>query len=154
MLWHQHVRQLLWLASQRKGFVLLERLLLAQDAVANTGQTTPAAPISDNTPQVWLLWPRYVSLLHRRFDGFLHILLERHWPAHIRLQALDCDFAALAQIIPPFVDWHNAQGQPATAGQRCTQAAQELLQLARQLTQQMTQQDAQADAGMANGGPP
>lgn len=92
---HAHAWQLLWLATQRKGVLLVEPVLL--------GAAAPSLCAH-------MVWPDWVLLLRERMAGFVDTLRERHWPAHVDLLARGASFAQLAALIPPFVAWHNAYG--------------------------------------------
>lgn len=111
---HAHAWQLLWLATQRKGFLLLEPgLLLAVDAL----------PAADVAMCAVLAWPRWVSPLRHRMAGFIETLRQRHWPAHVALEVIDAGFTELAALIPPFVRWHNDYGRETASADATRQLA-------------------------------
>jgi hypothetical protein len=116
---HAHALQLLWLATQRKGFLLLEPVLLAGDAL----------PAADAVLSAVLVWPRWVCALGGRMAGFVDTLRQRHWPAHVALEGIGAGFAQLADVIPPFVQWHNGHGRESADPQATRRLAQSVATL-------------------------
>lgn len=99
---HAHALQLLWLATQRRGLLLVEPVLLVpDDQVPDTGTRLCAR----------LFWPDWVPALANRLPTFIEMMRQRHWPAHVRLEAGGRSFAHLAALIPAFVGWQNLYGQ-------------------------------------------
>lgn len=100
--YQSHVDQLLWLACQRKGFLLVEHILLSgaidiRSAAANKFFLTAS-----------LLFPNYVGLIAQaEFDKTLQTLLRLHWPAHVGVTYQLCSYSRLKIIIPYFAQWHN-----------------------------------------------
>jgi len=111
---HAHVWQLLWLATQRKGMLLIEPVLL---------QTNDSSPESVDGLSARLFWPDWVCLLHQRMADFIETLRERHWPLHVQLTEQGASFTQLAILIPPFVAWHNQYNRPEASAD----AARELI---------------------------
>ncbi|MFY8093851.1 MAG: hypothetical protein ACOVN0_10280 [Niveispirillum sp.] len=99
---HAHVLQLLWLATQRRGVLLLEPVLLVPD-----GQMPDAA----KRLAACLFWPDWVPNLARHLPTFIETMRQRHWPSHVVLDARGLPFDRMAPLIPAFVDWQNLYGQ-------------------------------------------
>jgi hypothetical protein len=105
-----HADQLAWLATQRKGVLLIEHILLLPEYAFNESGYYLAAT---------LVLPAYVTLFQQAaFGGYLSTLEELHWPAHVRLRRLDASCTVLKPLIPLFVEWHNGlKPGPAQASQ-------------------------------------
>jgi hypothetical protein len=100
---HAYLLQLLWLATQRRGLLLVEPLLLVPE-----DQVPPrAARITAG-----LYWPNWIPQLVSHLPTHIETLRQRHWPSHVTLTAQGLSFAQLARLIPAFVGWHNMYGQP------------------------------------------
>lgn len=100
---HAHALQLLWLASQRRGLLLLEPVLLPpEEEMPETALRLKAC----------LFWPDWVPRLASHLPGFIETLRQRHWPAPVELAAQGLSFARMASLIPAFVGWYNLYGQP------------------------------------------
>lgn len=100
---HAHALQLLWLATQRRGMLLLEPVLLVPD------DEMPEAAVRLTAS---LFWPDWVPQLAQRLPTFIEVMRLRHWPSHVELDARGLSFARLAPLIPAFVAWQNLYGQP------------------------------------------
>jgi hypothetical protein len=114
-----HANQLLWLALQRKGFLLIEHILLtmgvAKDGVpisankleADLGEIDRASSFNPYL-QASLIFPGYVTLIQQPdFGNFIDTLLSLHWPAHIEAIYTTPPFVLLKPIIANFVTWYN-----------------------------------------------
>lgn len=110
-----HANQLLWLALQRKGFLLIEHILLLPPLTE--GQGNPAAlPLSAS-----LLFPGYVTLIQQpAFRQFVDTLLNLHWPAHIAANYRTVPFVMMQGLVTLFLAWYN---HPQHAGERADAAA-------------------------------
>lgn len=107
-----HAEQLLWLATQRKGFLLVEPVLLLPAQQRDAPLTFQAAPYF---LAATLIFPDYVALIQRPcFAHFLDTLRELHWPAHVEMRCQPSSFLFLKAFIPIFVRWHNSQTGSAT----------------------------------------
>lgn len=94
-----HLGQLQWLASQRKGLILIEHLLLLPDAERGL----PAYYLSAS-----LIFPDYIELVtQKRFKDFVQTLVEQHWPAHVEIIFRPMSHGVLRALIPYFITWHN-----------------------------------------------
>ncbi|WP_248798716.1 hypothetical protein [Pseudomonas sp. MWU13-2105] len=114
-----HLDQLQWLATQRKGFVLIEHPLLLADGQ----QGTPAWYLSAS-----LVFPDYLSLVMQDgFKTFIQTLIDQHWPAHVGVNCLTMSQVTLRALIQQFVTWHNLMSDPAS--ERRNAAAQALAKL-------------------------
>ncbi|OYQ36199.1 hypothetical protein CHU95_05260 [Niveispirillum lacus] len=100
---HAHILQLLWLATQRRGVLLVEPVLLVPD-----GQMPDMA----TRLRTGLFWPAWVPHLARHLPNAMETMRQRHWPAHVGLDAVGLPFARMAALIPAFVAWQNLYGQP------------------------------------------
>ena len=104
LLYQAYLDQLRWLAEQRKGFILLECVLLAQFAKL----PTDAPPPETFYLRVLSVFPAYVALLQQpSFQRYFDQIVDFHWPAHIVNQLQLCSFTRLKVVIPAFVKWHN-----------------------------------------------
>jgi hypothetical protein len=114
------LRQLRWLAGQRKGCLLIEHQLLVPEAL-------PPGPAHGLCAT--LVLPRYASpLLGANFNNFIATIVGRHWPAHVSLTILHTSQAVLQCLIERYVEWRR---QPAGSGARAAagQVISRLLQL-------------------------
>ena len=102
-----YIDQLVWLAEQRKGFLLIEHVLLLSSD--NKAKSSAKNTYTDAYYLIAsLIFPAYVSLLQKaNFKDFLNILLDLHWPAHIQVNVVTADYNQLKKVIPAFVAWHN-----------------------------------------------
>lgn len=100
---HAHVSQLLWLATQRRGVLLLEPILLVPD------DQSPETAVRLTAS---LFWPNWVARFDRQLPGCVEAMRQRHWPVHVGLNAEGVSFARMAGLIPAFVGWQNLYGQP------------------------------------------
>lgn len=105
-----HAEQLLWLATQRKGFLLVEPvLLLPASDIPLPPQAGPYFLAAT------LIFPDYVALIQcDGFASFVDTLCELHWPAHVEMRRQSASFLFLKAFIPVFVRWHNSQSGTAT----------------------------------------
>lgn len=98
--YQEHANQLLWLSTQRKGFLLIESILLLG---------SPAPKIS--APYFLtanLIFPSYVTLIQQpKFKNFIDTLVALHWPAHVDMHYLQKPFDAMRDIITLYVNWKN-----------------------------------------------
>lgn len=102
-----YAEQLLWLATQRKGFLLIEPVLLLPTQKTDIPLTNQAAPYFLTAT---LIFPDYVALIQRPgFSRFIDTLCDLHWPAHVELRYQPASFLFLKAFIPIFVRWHNSQ---------------------------------------------
>lgn len=99
---HAHLLQLLWLATQRRGLLLVEPLLLVPE------DQTPSRAARMTAS---LYWPDWIPQLARHLPTHIETLRLRHWPCHVTLTAQGLSFPRLARLIPAFVGWHNLYGQ-------------------------------------------
>lgn len=107
-----YAEQLLWLATQRKGFLLIEPVLLLPAKKTDTPLTFQAAPYF---LAATLIFPDYVALIQRPgFARFIDTLRDLHWPAHVEMRYQPASFRFLKAFIPIFVRWHNSQSGSAT----------------------------------------
>lgn len=108
-----HANQLIWLASQRKGFLLIEHILLALTP-APAHDATGSAPhpgAMDDVAQYLnasLIFPGYVTLIQQpSFRTFIDTLLDLHWPAHVVANYKTVSFVVMQGIIALFITWYN-----------------------------------------------
>jgi hypothetical protein len=107
-----HAEQLLWLSTQRKGFLLIEPVLLLPTQKPNTPLTCEAAPYFLTAT---LIFPDYVALIQRPcFGSFIDTLRDLHWTAHLEMRYQPASFLFLKAFIPIFVRWHNSLRGSAT----------------------------------------
>ena len=107
-----YAEQLLWLATQRKGFLLIEPVLLLPTQQTAIPLSVQAAPYFLTAT---LIFPDYVALIQRPgFGRFIDTLRDQHWPAHVELRYQPASFLFLKAFIPIFVRWHNSQVGTAT----------------------------------------
>lgn len=98
--YQEYADQLLWLSTQRKGFLLIESILL----VGNP-QPQVLAPYFLTAS---LIFPDYVTLIQQpKFQNFIDTLVSLHWPASVEVHYLPTPFAAMSGIISSYVDWKN-----------------------------------------------
>lgn len=115
--YHKHVSQLLWLAEQRKGCILIEHMLLVyqdEKPASTTSHGAPLIPDDFYFLQASMLFPGYVTLAQQAyFKHYLASLVGLHWPAHIRLNIFTPSFDELSDFIAQFVVMHNElAGEP------------------------------------------
>ncbi len=102
-----HAVQLLWLATERRGMMLIEPTLFL-----------PPTPLAgaiaqDYFFQAQMLLPGYVHLLQQSsWLDAMNKLVELHWPAHVGLKTVPSTFNWLKAFIPAFVRWQNSQPAP------------------------------------------
>lgn len=121
--YQSYLYQLRWLATQRKGMILIEHMLLLPDGGHGGPATASAAP--SDLLQASLMVPDYVNLVHQpEFKKFVDILVERHWPAHLGFHYAPVTFNYLNGWIPQFVNWFN---QPPAAAAPARGAAAQVL---------------------------
>lgn len=118
-IYQEHIAQLRWLADERKGFILLETILLLHAAgMALQDQDVP--PTFEIEAPAWkwnqkvfflqglLLFPNYVTLVSpERFQTRLERFIEEHWPVHVAYTYQALSFAQLKAIIPEYIAWYN-----------------------------------------------
>lgn len=98
--YQQHADQLLWLSTQRKGFLLIESILLLSEP-----QPQVLAPYFLTAS---LIFPGYVTLIQQpKFRNFIDTLLRLHWPANVEMRYLLASFDAMRDSISNYVDWKN-----------------------------------------------
>lgn len=98
--YQEHADQLLWLATQRQGFLLIESILLISSLPASL-----SAPFFLNA---YLVYPNYVTLKHpSKFQNFIDTLVQLHWPAHVEMRYLPLSFDAMKGAISSYVSWKN-----------------------------------------------
>lgn len=111
-----HANQLLWLALQRKGFLLVEHILLSPPLRAGDGKgegEAVAQPLG-----AALIFPGYVTLIGQpAFRQYVATLLNLHWPAHIAAHYRTVPFVAMQQLVTLYCAWYNHPGD-AGAGVR------------------------------------
>jgi hypothetical protein len=107
-----YIDQLNWLAEQRKGFLLVEHiLLLSSDNKSNTGLSRELTDAYYLTAS--FIFPSYIALFQQEnFQKFIHRLLESHWPAHVEMRYAPTTHNQLKKIISAFVAWHNCLLEP------------------------------------------
>lgn len=98
--YQEYANQLLWLSTQRKGFLLIESILLV-----SSPQPQSFAPYFLTAT---LIFPNYVTLIQQqKFQNFIDTLVALHWPAHIEMRYLRVPYAAMRRIISSYVNWKN-----------------------------------------------
>jgi hypothetical protein len=98
--YQQYADQLLWLSTQRKGFLLIESILL----VGNP-QPQLVAPYFLTAS---LIFPNYVTLIQQpKFQNFIDTLVSLHWPAYVEMHYVPTSFDGMKGIISNYVDWKN-----------------------------------------------
>jgi len=98
--YQQYADQLLWLSTQRKGFLLIESILLVSNP-----QPQVVAPYFLTAS---LIFPDYVTLIQQpKFRNFIDTLVSLHWPAYVEMHYLSTPFVAMKDIISSYVDWKN-----------------------------------------------
>lgn len=118
-----HAEQLLWLATERHGTLMIEPVLLL-----------PAAPLSDARGadyflNAYLLLPGYVHLIQDIIAAGSFATIERlHWPVHLHLNYRVSTFNWLRAFIPSFVLWNNSHPAPGKPNHMAARLAR-LLQL-------------------------
>lgn len=96
----QYADQLLWLSTQRKGFLLIESILLL-------GNPQPQLVVPYFLTASLIL-PDYVTLIQQpKFQNFIDTLVSLHWPAHVEMHYLPTSFDVMRDIISSYVDWKN-----------------------------------------------
>ncbi|WP_439865965.1 hypothetical protein ACTAB9_09595 [Pseudomonas syringae] len=98
--YRSYLELLYWLATQRKGCMLIEHLLLLPTHEAGSAPFFLSAS---------LIVPDFVGVIRQgTFKVFIDSLVERHWPAHIGLRYMTMNQADLRKLITYFVSWHNS----------------------------------------------
>ena len=116
--YQDHAQQLLWLATQRKGCLLIEHQLLFAEIQTDVTQDIE---FIEDIFSASLLLPNYVSIignsnstrtsdttLQMDLANYLITLTDLHWPAHLTLQTGAYSFSFMKAMIPAFLHWHNA----------------------------------------------
>ncbi len=115
--------QLLWLAEQRHGVILLETILLLNDTQAIDSRLAPYCLSG------FLIFPDYISRFSSaEFQASLQTLLRQFVPMHLDMQIKFCSANLLRALIQAFTLWHNHQHSPALRKNYARQL-QRLLQL-------------------------
>lgn len=100
--YQEHINQLLWLGEQRKGFVLLENILL-RDPGVEVSQMSSAYFL-----QISLVFPGYVTFFQNsNFKKMIARLLALHLPAHLSVKSFYVPFASMSKFIKNFCIWHD-----------------------------------------------
>lgn len=104
-----HLEQIQWLATQQKGFLLIETLLLLEfgglsaEDLENLGLSADQFYL-----RTLLVFPDYVTLFGpRTFQQNLEKLAAIYWPSHIANTVIPASFATLENAIPAFIKWRN-----------------------------------------------
>lgn len=111
-----HLEQLQWLATQQRGFLLIETLLLLEFGGLSEADLENLGLSAD---QFYLrtlsVIPDYVTLFGPlSFAKSLERLAAVYWPCHIANSVVPVSFATLESVIPAFVKWRNYLKQTAT----------------------------------------
>ncbi|HTR00573.1 MAG TPA: hypothetical protein VMH83_11305 [Candidatus Acidoferrum sp.] len=98
------VDQLLWLARQRKGLLLCEKILPLAFLPAGT-----AVPRQASAADALVLLPDYLPYLQQAsFTQALATLANQFWPVHVTCKVVFVSSASLTALIPSYVAFHNA----------------------------------------------
>jgi hypothetical protein len=115
-----HLDQIQWLATQRKGFLLIETLLLLEPGGLSKAELENAGLTAEwFYLRTLLVFPDYVTLFGQdTFKQSLEKLAEVYWPSHVANDVIPASFVILKSVIPAFVQWHNnLKYAAATTGQ-------------------------------------
>ena len=120
-----HLEQIQWLATQRKGFLLIETILLLEPG----GLSREDLKNLDITAEQFylrtlLVFPDYVSLFGlATFKQNLEKLVGVYCPIHVTNNVIPASFATLKRVIPAFIQWHNKLRYAATTPQQTATAS-------------------------------
>ncbi len=105
-----HLEQIQWLATQRRGLLLIETLLLLEPrGLSNDDLVTLKMKAEQFYFRTLLIFPDYVSLFGKAsFQENLEKLASVYWPVHIKNNIIAASFTKLNEVIPAFIDWHNS----------------------------------------------
>ena len=114
-----HLDQLIWFAQKRKGLLLIENQLLAEEDHELVALLRAQFSI-DLTVKLscLLILPAYVHLfnplpvekginLANEFDTDWDLLVANYWPCHVENNKQWGSFEQLYKLIPKYVAWHN-----------------------------------------------
>ncbi len=105
------IKMVMWLITQRRGFIFLETSLLnfyATPADKTNHETLPATNNNISSNEIILLFPSFIPIL--RSPGFLSKLdffLQNETPVRLTCKYYFLDASQLMKIIPVYTDWHN-----------------------------------------------
>ncbi len=113
-LYQSYIDQMQWLSNERKGFVMIETLLLAK-AMKIFGRligTKPDAEKSDTEGQYYLnsilIFPDYISLFQQdEFKRKIQLMEQHHWPVHVVNQFKCVSHDYLKTLIPDYIALHK-----------------------------------------------
>jgi hypothetical protein len=125
-----HADQLLWLATQTQGFLLIESVLMLDSRADNRKDTAPASELTVPCLTAWLLFPGYTTFTSQpEFAQFIQTLLDYHWPAGVVPFRRYLSFASLQAVISAYVARINAIKDASVLEAASAKLAQQLLQL-------------------------
>lgn len=106
-LYQAHIDQLVWLSSQRMGFIFQENILLLKSASNYTKQIKVNA--SDFFFKTLAIFPNYIHRFQQdQFRQKLNDLVDSYFPAQVSNSLCRLTFKELEQIIPDFINWQNS----------------------------------------------
>jgi hypothetical protein len=121
-----HLEQIQWLATQRKGFLLIETILLLEGG----GFSREDLEKLDITAEQFslgtlLVFPDYVSLFGpATFKQNLEMLAGVFCPIHVTNNVIPASFTILKRVIPAFIQWRNKLRYPDATSQQTVRVSQ------------------------------
>lgn len=104
-----HLEQIQWLATQQRGFLLIETLLLLEfGGLSEEALETLGLKPEQFYLRTLLVFPDYITLFGTAtFQQNLEKLAAVYWPSHIANSVVPASFATLESAIPAFIKWRN-----------------------------------------------